>query len=810
MTKPTSQEMSMTRQWAQAKLGVSLNEATESTGSLTAVHQNWHICHKNRSIENTPLQIGRKKFARGLATHTVSEIIVRLPSAGKTFTAKIGRDQNFMVAHERTDIAFVVEVEGKEVFRSQAFCGGEPPVAISAPLKGARQFVLRVVGQADFGHGDWAEARVELKNGKKLWLDELPFSGLTPDLSEQPPFSFTYGGEPSEKLLGQWQRQTKIETPDATRTRQTTTWRDPRSGLLVTCEATAYSNFPATEYVLYFKNTGPKDTPILENVRTLDARFSRAGAEAEMTLFRSRGSDCKVDDFEPIEQKLEPKQEVTVGGVNGRSSTATLPFLNVRTPANGVMLGVGWSGQWTATLRRDEKTNLDVQAGLERVHTVLQPGEKIRMPRMLLLFWQGEAMRGHNLLRQFILAHHTPQPGGRQLRSPIAHGNWGMLHVNEHLKRIRAMLDHNIPFEYYWIDAGWYGACRQVQDWWNQAGNWFINRDLYPDGFRPISDLLHKHGKKFLLWFDPERAYRGSQIHREHPEWVVDLGEQEPVMLVNLGIDEARRWVTDHISRMIEDEGIDIYRHDSNIDPLPYWNKIETPDRVGMAEIRHIEGLYAFWDALLERHPNLVIDNCSSGGRRIDLETTGRSIPLWQSDLQCCPWYNPMGSQTQNLGLSHWVPLHSTGANRVGDEYDFRSAVASGFVCNWAGLGDAGFPYAEMKRLMEEVFVIRDYHYGDLYPLTSCVVGDEVWLAYQLDRPDLKSGIVLAFRRKDCPYPALSVQFRSLKAAARYKISYSNGAKSITRSGRQLMEQGLEIRLDQRPCSVLIRYAQVK
>ena len=51
--------------------------------------------------------------------------------------------------------------------------------------------------------------------------------------------------------------------------------------------------------------------------------------------------------------------------------------------------------------------------------------------------------------------------------------------------------------------------------------------------------------------------------------------------------------------------------------------------------IRYIEGLYEMWDELRAKNPGLVIDNCASGGRRIDLEAISRSVALWQSDINC-------------------------------------------------------------------------------------------------------------------------------------------------------------------------------
>ena len=65
-----------------------------------------------------------------------------------------------------------------------------------------------------------------------------------------------------------------------------------------------------------------------------------------------------------------------------------------------------------------------------------------------------------------------------------------------------------------------------------------------------------------------------------------------------------------------------MYRNDFNLDPLGFWRGADAPDRQGITEIRYVEGQYAIWDELLRRGiPGCAIDNCASGGRRIDLET---------------------------------------------------------------------------------------------------------------------------------------------------------------------------------------------
>ena len=114
-----------------------------------------------------------------------------------------------------------------------------------------------------------------------------------------------------------------------------------------------------------------------------------------------------------------------------------------------------------------------------------------------------------------------------------------------------------------------------------------------------------------------------------------------------------------------------MYRQDFNIDPLPYWRAADAPDRQGITEMKYVEGYLAYWDELLKRHPKMFIDSCSSGGRRNDVETLRRAVPLLRSD-----WYNsPEGQQCQTYGLSLWFPFQGTGFIGV--------ATVSGSAARW-------------------------------------------------------------------------------------------------------------------------------
>jgi len=620
---------------------------------------------------------------------------------------------------------------------------------------------------------------------------------------EPPPFSFVYGGKSSAQLLGDWECTAKTLRKDEVGTEYLFTWTDSGAGLEVSCRREVFADFPAVEWVVQFRNGGPDDTPILEDVQALDAVL---GGE-DFVLHRALGSAASREDFAPVEEVVKSGEEIRMAPSGGRSSSiSAFPFFNVEGAGEGVMVGIGWSGQWAASLRLGESGGLKIRAGMEKTLLKLHPGEEIRSPRILLLFWEGEdRLRGHNLLRRFLLAHRTPQRDGQPVVGPLACNGGPVLfdeanNATEHnqLALAERYRQFGLDTEYWWIDAGWYEG-----GWPNGVGNWTVRRDGFPDGLRPVSDALKELDMGLVLWFEPERVHQGTYLDREHPEWVLKLPDN-PNGLLDLGDPGARAWLIEHISGMIESEGISIYRQDFNMDPLPFWRAADDEDRQGMTEIRHVEGLYTFWDELLQRHPGLVIDNCASGGRRLDLETVRRSIPLWRTDYQ---YFEPNGYQCHTWGLNLYLPCSGTGSN-FPDTYAFRSSMGSALVLGW-NLYLPDFPVAQAQRLIAEYKRIRPLFYGDFYPLTPHNVADDVWMAYQFHREDLGQGMFLAFRRPECGERTRSMKLKGLHPEMRYELILEDSSERGTFTGEELAE-GIEVEIAEAPGSVLVIYHRQK
>jgi len=662
---------------------------------------------------------------------------------------------------------------------------------------------------------------------------------LLPEIVK-PPFSFIYGDSFSGDLLPTWKSETNAFDWDGSKRVTEVSYRDHHTGLLVRAQVVRFRGFSAVEWVLHFKNTGRTKTPILRDVQALDAVLRTP--QGDPVIHYARGATCSINDFMPLSRVLGPRGTLELQPGGGRSSSLFLPFFNLESNGEGAVLAIGWSGEWSTFFHHpNESPEFRARAGMALTHLALQPGEEIRTPRILMLFWQGKPERGQNLLRRFLLAHHRPQVGGKPVQVPITNHNWGGTPASDHLENVRQIAAHDLPVEYYWIDAEWFGKGQ----WWKSPGNWAVKKDLYPEGFKPISDLLHASGRKLLLWFEPERVCQGTPWYTEHREWLLEVPKgkkvyrgfdgkgdwdvpmsdprwvpdesarnqiQENDMLFNLALPEAREFLTNFISARIDEFGLDCFRNDANIAPLEFWRAADAPDRQGITEIRWIEGFYAFWDELRRRHPDLIIDDCASGGRRIDLETIGRSTALSRTDFVG----DMLANQCHSFGLLRWVPMNTTSAGTLGtdNEYKIRSSMTTGLSFGLFASGDrpqapthySAFPFAEVKRSIDRYRAIQRFFYGDFYPLTEYTQANDAWMAYQLDLPESGEGLVVVLKRPMSEYVRAIFALHELKAGSGYEVTNLDSGEQSVVKGTELMNTGIEVKLPNRPDSTLISY----
>jgi alpha-galactosidase len=815
---PKPSEFAACRQWYENVFGLAVR--TEPASYMEIAYEDvGEAVSRGQSWRGTPYKLGTRTYTHGIAFNATKHIRVHLAKPAERFLADLGLENNDDTergaVQGKGSVTFHILIGNTEVFRSPVMRLKDDPLPINLPLTGATDLELRV-GDAgdgrDYDQALWAAATVQLSDGATVRLQDLPFAESLGD-----PFglSFLYDGQSSRSFLGRWERKVVDRPPEPATTagssgrgqpwRREITYGDPQTRLEARVDVTLFSDFPAVEWVVYLKNTGAADTPILESIQALDTALVLAGDRSPI-VYWANGAIPTIEGFAPRETVLEgqdAKLEVTPGG--GKSSSKVMPYFNLTRGDAGVIAAIGWTGEWAASFAGTEDGSVTCRIGQARTHLRLHPGEEIRTPRVALVFYEGERWDGQNVWRRFVLAHHRPTPGGQKnWIAPITCINWGATSAAVHLDNIRQLDEHQLPIEYYWIDAEWYGQGH----WWGQVGNWEAKKDLYPQGFRPLADRLNETGRKLLLWFEPERVCQGTPWWNEHPEWLLRGNGGEAVF--NLGDPNARKFVTDFISERITDWKIGCYRQDFNGEPpLSFWNSADTPDRIGMTEIRYVEGLYAFWDELLARHPGLIIDNCAGGGTRLDLEMLHRGTPFWRCDGP----HDPLTDQCYTWALLSWVPLVGTSQNEKGNDYEFRSNMSSTLGLRWWGQGDApaepipaDFPWDWAKRTLKQYQDIRKFYYGDYYPLTNYSQAADVWLAYQLDLPESNEGLVVVLKRPQSPYQRGRLRLHALSADARYEIVDLDRGERRAVPGGALCNAGLEVNLEPAPASALLTY----
>ena len=596
-----------------------------------------------------------------------------------------------------------------------------------------------------------------------------------------------------------------------------------------------------SSWVVYLENDSDRVSPRITEFFGMDRSLSVSGRAKLSTL---RGDDCTIYSFYPEEFTLAEGETVTRSPSGARSSSVTaFPYFDLADEqGDGIVCGIGWSGQWRLQASRtgDE---VRLTAGFEDCDFYLNPHESVRSVRILLYTGTGGAEKLRHSFVRLHREHYSPAPAIDSAFFPVSampfdryywrnvpkNGEVNYFETEDAQLNIIKKAAECRQFNAFWLDACWFdGAFR------TGIGN-YRYAEGFPNGLKPLGEAARQNGMRFILWFEPVRAMKDTDLYRAfgHDQKKLIPSQQEDHCLVNLGDPEVWQYQFDHISKVIAESGVSVYREDFNLDPLEYLRSIEEENRVGMAQIRFVEGLYRLWDALKARFPGLMIDNCASGGRLIDVETNMRAIALWRSDVSCRP--SPLGTQNEILGLSQYIPYHQGGAFDY-TPYFLRSTVTTGMACEFAFLtgiidsekerrsmravSSGNYQVSEVKNLgiadttvvdkaMQDALSLRQYWAGDFRALTPPADTKAAIVAYSLHLPEENRGAVLVFRREEAE-DSFTVKLPYLDRDKTYVLHLSDESlmeTESTASGKQLAE-GIPVEFREAPASLRIFYEE--
>lgn len=333
----------------------------------------------------------------------------------------------------------------------------------------------------------------------------------------------------------------------------------------------------------------------------------------------------------------------SVGSNCGVSSHQANPFIAVvekgATQENGNVYGFNlvYSGNFIAQAEVSQLELLRITMGISQEHFCwrLNPGEIFDAPEVVMVFSnQGIG----NMTRTFhdLYRRHLIRGKYANQSRPVLINNWEATYFDFDEEKIYSIAEEAAKnkIEMLVLDDGWFG---ERNDDTCGLGDWYVNENKLKGGLKSLVKRINDLGMKFGLWFEPEMISPNSQLYRKHPDWAIAIPGREPALgRKQLVLDITRKEVRENIyaqmyavlkSANIEYVKWDMNRHLSDLGSIGL-----EADCQGELSHRYVLALYELQERLITDFPNLLLENCSSGGGRYDPGMLYYSPQIWCSD----------------------------------------------------------------------------------------------------------------------------------------------------------------------------------
>jgi alpha-galactosidase len=298
---------------------------------------------------------------------------------------------------------------------------------------------------------------------------------------------------------------------------------------------------------------------------------------------------------------------------------------------------LGWSGSWRITMEQSSFHQVRITGGYNPFDFGyrLAPGESLTTPPFDGGFTgggMGEASRILHRFQQGVILPGAPHP---RLR-PVLYNSWEAteFNVSESGQLALAEKAATLGVERFVIDDGWFGQRKNDHA---GLGDWYVNKEKFPNGLKPVIDRVHQLGMDFGIWVEPEMVNPDSDLYRKHPEWAMNFPgrphtEGRNQLLLNLARPDVMEYTYHWLDELVSNNDIDFLKWDYNRNwSEPGWDAVPVADQKKIY-VAYVHNLYAILDRLRAKHPKLEIESCSGGGSRVDLGIMRRTVEVWPSD----------------------------------------------------------------------------------------------------------------------------------------------------------------------------------
>ena len=328
------------------------------------------------------------------------------------------------------------------------------------------------------------------------------------------------------------------------------------------------------------------------------------------------------------------------GQVGSKPTQRWMPWVGIEHRSQGVLwaLHYGAMGSWQAeVLRRDDALSISIGEGDRQFanrRIVLQPGEATAMPAAWVTVCRGDVQKACARLTAG-QATECPSPADAEL--PIIFNEWCTTWGTPSHDNMVAIVERlaGTPCRYQVIDAGWYRP-ESGAEWSLSQGDWLPSSQLFPKGLKVTCDAIRERGLIPGLWFEFEVAGKESRLFDKSELFLHRDGlpiQDGLRRFLDLGKEDNRRRLQERMFGLIEGCGIGYIKVDCNGNT---GGDIDGPDSPGTNLADHMQQVVGIFKELKERFPELVIENCASGGQRLTPAYTAISDMHSFSDAHTC------------------------------------------------------------------------------------------------------------------------------------------------------------------------------
>lgn len=454
-------------------------------------------------------------------------------------------------------------------------------------------------------------------------------SWLADDGASLPMFAVFVDDRPlTASTPGSMRRDVETSADDGIRTTRIR-YEYPGEGVEIVQHIVVYEATSLFETWQTVRNAGPSP----KRITRLDSLALNLAADNYEIL--SYTSDWG-DEFEGVQAPLSAVPVLETR--RGRSSKDRHPWFALFRPDGAILsASVAWSGNWIFRFETSASGVVRVSGGLHdwEFYHDLAPGSTIDSVPVVVALGEHSDLNSVSIQYGRAGRRHWYPHNELSSKLPVEWNQWWSYEdrdIDEAIFRANVDVAARLGVEVCTLDAGWFGPTDPASHWYDYRGDFAdVNMTRFPSGIRALSDYVHGKGMAFGLWCEIEAIGQHARLAERHPEYVATRADKR-LGYVCFGNPDVQTWAFGMLDHLVKVHGADWIKLDFNLDPEAGCDRVDHGHGAGDGLYAHYQGYYRTLERLRAAHPQVVLENCSSGGLRIDLGMLRRTVPTFLSD----------------------------------------------------------------------------------------------------------------------------------------------------------------------------------